>query len=158
MICNAGTLGILIPPSIVMVVAAAVEVSVGRMFLAGVIPGLLAGLMLMLAIYGIAKYKDLPKGDWAGWGEIFDSAKDAAWGLLLIVIILGGIYGGIFTPTEAAAVAAVYAFIIANFVYRDMGPLAQPGQKNLSLLRSGCDHHGPSITRIRARRCSMRAS
>jgi C4-dicarboxylate transporter DctM subunit len=136
-ICNAGTLGILIPPSIVMVVyAAAVEVSVGRMFLAGVIPGLLAGLMLMLAIYGIAKYKDLPKGDWAGWGEIFDSAKDAAWGLLLIVIILGGIYGGIFTPTEAAAVAAVYAFVIATFVYRDMGPLnLGEGQKNLSLLQ-----------------------
>ena len=136
-ICNAGTLGILIPPSIVMVVyAAAVEVSVGRMFLAGVIPGLLAGLMLMLAIYGIAKYKDLPKGDWAGWGEIFDSAKHAAWGLLLIVIILGGIYGGIFTPTEAAAVAAVYAFVIATFVYRDMGPLnLGEGQKNLSLLQ-----------------------
>ena len=136
-ICNAGTLGILIPPSIVMVVyAAAVEVSVGRMFLAGVIPGLLAGLMLMLAIYGIAKYKDLPKGDWAGWAEIFASARDAAWGLLLIVIILGGIYGGIFTPTEAAAVAAVYAFIIATFVYRDMGPLATgDGEARLSLLQ-----------------------
>jgi C4-dicarboxylate transporter DctM subunit len=134
-ICNAGTLGILIPPSIVMVVyAAAVEVSVGRMFLAGVIPGLLAGLMLMLAIYGIAKYKDLPKGEWAGWTEIFASARDAGWGLLLIVIILGGIYGGIFTPTEAAAVAAVYAFVIATFVYRDMGPLATPeGERNLSI-------------------------
>lgn len=136
-ICNAGTLGILIPPSIVMVVyAAAVEVSVGRMFLAGVIPGLLAGLMLMLAIYGIAKYKDLPKGDWAGWREIFAAARDAAWGLLLIVIILGGIYGGIFTPTEAAAVAAVYAFVIATFVYRDMGPLAGAGgEGNYTLLQ-----------------------
>jgi C4-dicarboxylate transporter DctM subunit len=69
-ICNAGTLGILIPPSIVMVVyAAAVEVSVGRMFLAGVIPGLMAGLMLMTAIYVMAKVKNLPKGDWQGWGE-----------------------------------------------------------------------------------------
>ncbi|MEM9552252.1 MAG: TRAP transporter large permease, partial [Pseudomonadota bacterium] len=125
-ICNAGTLGILIPPSIVMVVyAAAVEVSVGRMFLAGVIPGLLAGLMLMITIYVMAKVKDLPKGEWKGWSEIWVSGREAGWGLFLIVIILGGIYGGIFTPTEAAAVAAVYAFFIASFVYRDMGPLAQ---------------------------------
>lgn len=123
-ICNAGTLGILIPPSIVMVVyAASVEVSVGRMFLAGVIPGLLAGFMLMTAIYVIAKIKNLPKGEWRGWSEIFESGREAAWGLFLIIIILGGIYGGIFTPTEAAAVASVYAFVIASFVYRDMGPL-----------------------------------
>ncbi|MDQ2092921.1 TRAP transporter large permease [Rhodalgimonas zhirmunskyi] len=127
-ICNAGTLGILIPPSIVMVVyAASVEVSVGRMFLAGVIPGLLAGLMLMVTIFVMAKVKNLPKGDWLGWGEIFTSAREAGWGLFLIVIILGGIYGGIFTPTEAAAVAAVYAFFIASFVYRDMGPLKEGG-------------------------------
>ncbi len=123
-ICNAGTLGILIPPSIVMVVyAAATDVSVGRMFLAGVIPGLIAGLMLMLGIYLTARVKGLPYQDWAGFREIYDCGRDAIWGLLLIIIILGGIYGGIFTPTEAAAVAAVYAFIIANFVYRDMGPL-----------------------------------
>ena len=123
-ICNAGTLGILIPPSIVMVVyAAATDVSVGRMFLAGVIPGLLAGTMLMLGIYFYARYKNMPKGEWAGWTEIFDSARAASWGLFLIVIILGGIYGGYFTPTEAAAVASVYAFIVSMFVYRDMGPL-----------------------------------
>jgi len=123
-ICNAGTLGILIPPSIVMVVyAAAVDVSVGRMFLAGVIPGLMAGFMLMLGIYGWARYKNMAPQPFAGFGEIAASGLDALWGLLLIVIILGGIYGGIFTPTEAAAVAAVYAFLIANFVYRDMGPL-----------------------------------
>ncbi len=127
-ICNAGTLGILIPPSIVMVVyASATDVSVGRMFLAGVIPGLLAGLMLMTTIYVIAKVKNLPKGEWQGWGEVWASAREASWGLFLIVIILGGIYGGIFTPTEAAAVAAVYAFLIASFVYRDMGPLSADG-------------------------------
>ena len=125
-IANAGTLGILIPPSIVMVVyASATDVSVGRMFLAGVIPGLLAGTMLMVTIYVIAKIRGLPKGDWLGWTEVFASAREAIWGLFLIVIILGGIYGGIFTPTEAAAVASVYAFIIAVFVYRDMGPLAE---------------------------------
>ena len=122
-ICNAGTLGILIPPSIVMVVyAAATDVSVGRMFLGGVFPGLLAGGMLMIAIYFWARIKGLPAQPWQGWGEVAASAADASWGLLLIVIILGGIYGGVFTPTEAAAVAAVYAFLVANFVYRDMGP------------------------------------
>ncbi len=135
-ICNAGTLGILIPPSIVMVVyAAATDVSVGRMFLAGVIPGMLAGLMLMVGILVVAKVKGLPSQPWAGWGEILRSGRDAVWGLLLIIIILGGIYGGIFTPTEAAAVAAIYAFIIANFVYRDMGPLYNGGDEPTSLLK-----------------------
>lgn len=127
-ICNAGTLGILIPPSIVMVVyAAAVEVSVGRMFLAGVLPGLTAGIMLMASIYVVARLTDLPKGDWAGWKEIAVSGREAGWGIFLVVLILGGIYGGVFTPTEAAAVAAVYAWAIACFVYRDMGPLAAEG-------------------------------
>ena len=130
-ICNAGTLGILIPPSIVMVVyAAATDVSVGRMFLGGAIPGLIAGLMLMAGIYITAKWKGLPAQDWAGWGEVLGSARDAIWGLMLIVIILGGIYGGVFTPTEAAAVSAVYAFIIANFVYRDMGPFSAAGHRD----------------------------
>jgi C4-dicarboxylate transporter DctM subunit len=113
-ICNAGTLGILIPPSIVMVVyAAATDVSVGRMFLAGVIPGLMAGFMLMMTIYVIAVKGPPPRAN--GWlGRGFCLRRDAGWGLFLIVIILGGIYGGIFTPTEAAAVAAVYAFFIAT--------------------------------------------
>ncbi|SIO06709.1 C4-dicarboxylate transporter, DctM subunit [Rhodovulum sp. ES.010] len=143
-ICNAGTLGILIPPSIVMVVyASATDVSVGRMFLAGVIPGLLAGLMLMVSIYVIATIRNMPKGDWQGWGEIAASFRDAFWGLMLIGIIMGGIYGipgvtgAIFTPTEAAAVASVYAFVIAVFVYRDMGPLKprEEGGAPVSLLR-----------------------
>ena len=137
-IANAGTLGILIPPSIVMVVyASATDVSVGRMFLAGVIPGLMAGIMLMVTIYIIAKMRNLPKGDWLGWNEIFASAREAVWGLFLIVIILGGIYGGIFTPTEAAAVASVYAFFIAVFVYRDMGPLAaREGKPRQNLIQN----------------------
>ena len=123
-IANAGTLGILIPPSIVMVVyASATEVSVGRMFLAGVIPGLLAGFMLMLAIYVVARIKNLPSEPWRGFYAIVKGGKDAGWGLFLIVIIMGGIYGGAFTPTEAAAVAALYSIFIALFVYRDMGPL-----------------------------------
>lgn len=123
-IANAGTLGILIPPSIVMVVySAATDVSVGRMFLAGVVPGIVAGLMLMIAIYIMARVKNLPAGEWKGISELIAGGKDAGWGLFLIVIILGGIYGGVFTPTEAAAVAAVYACAVSLFVYRDMGPL-----------------------------------
>ena len=141
-ICNAGTLGILIPPSIVMVVyAAATDVSVGRMFLAGVIPGLLAGGMLMVGIYIAARVKGLPSQPFQGWGEVLSAAKDAGWGLLLIVIILGGIYGGVFTPTEAAAVAAVYAFLIANFVYKDMGPFAVKDGKNPLLKGLGVFWH-----------------
>jgi C4-dicarboxylate transporter DctM subunit len=104
------------------------------MFLAGVIPGLIAGIMLMAGIYVMARIRNLPAQPWGGWGEVFKAGYSALWGLLLIVIILGGIYGGIFTPTEAAAVAAVYAFFIANFVYRDMGPLHQPDGAAKSLL------------------------
>ena len=121
-ICNAGTLGILIPPSIVMVVyGAATETSVGKLFMAGVIPGIMLGLMLMVAIYVRARMLDLPRQPRAPLSEILKAGRDSLWGLLLIVIILGGIYGGIFTPTEAAAVAAIYAFFIAVFVYRDIG-------------------------------------
>jgi C4-dicarboxylate transporter DctM subunit len=142
-ICNAGTLGILIPPSIVMVVyAAAVEVSVGRMFLAGVIPGMLAGTMLMIGIYVMARIKNMPAGEWKGWCEVADSFREAFWGLMLIVIIMVGIYGipgltkAIFTPTEAAAVASIYAFIVATYIYRDMGPLAErDGQPKTTLLQ-----------------------
>jgi C4-dicarboxylate transporter DctM subunit len=118
-ICNAGTLGILIPPSIVIVVyAAATDSSVGKLFMAGVIPGIVLGLMLMVAIYVRARKIDLPLQPRASIKEILVAGRNSLWGLLLLVIILGGIYGGIFTPTEAAAVAAVYAFFIAVFVYR----------------------------------------
>jgi C4-dicarboxylate transporter DctM subunit len=121
-ICNAGTLGILIPPSIVMVVyGAATETSVGQLFMAGVIPGIVLGLMLMAAIYVRATMLKLPRQPRASVKEMLTAARESVWGLLLLVIILGGIYGGIFTPTEAAAVAAVYAFIVALFVYRDIG-------------------------------------
>jgi C4-dicarboxylate transporter DctM subunit len=125
-IANAGTLGILIPPSIVMVVyAAATDVSVGRMFLAGIIPGIMAGLMLMLAIYVVARKKNLPAEEWKGLVHWLQAGKKSAWGLFLVVIIMGGIYGGVFTPTEAAIVAAIYSMIVALFIYRDMGPLKE---------------------------------
>ncbi|MEP7206803.1 MAG: TRAP transporter large permease [Casimicrobiaceae bacterium] len=122
LICNAGTLGILIPPSIVMVVyAAATSTSVGKLFMAGVIPGILLGLMLMVAIYIRARMIDLPRQPRVPFREVLIAGRDSLWGLLLLVIILGGIYGGVFTPTEAAAVAAIYAFGVAVFIYRDIG-------------------------------------
>jgi len=120
-VCNAGTLGILIPPSIVLVVyGAATETSVGQLFLAGIVPGIVLGVMMMVAIYVRARMLDLPLQPRASMKEILVAGRNSLWGLLLLFIILGGIYGGVFTPTEAAAVAAVYAFIIAVFVYRDI--------------------------------------
>lgn len=121
-VCNAGTLGILIPPSIVMVVyAAATEQSVGKLFMAGVVPGLLLGVSLMVAIYIVARVKNLPAMPRASLKQVLRAGRESLWGLLLMVIILGGIYSGMFTPTEAAAVAAVYAGFVALFVYKDMG-------------------------------------
>ena len=119
--CNAGTLGILMPPSIVMVVYCAVtEQSVGRLFLAGIIPALLLSASLMLAIYIRARMINLPAQPKASTKELIDSAKDAIWGFFLLFIIMGGIYGGVFTPTEAAAVAAVYAVLVSLFIYKDI--------------------------------------
>lgn len=120
-ICNAGTLGILIPPSIVMVVYAAVtEVSVGRMFMAGVVPGILLGLMLMAAVYWRSGKLQVNKPPKASLRDTLLAFKDSAWGMAVLGIIMGGIYGGIFTPTEAAAVSAVYALFVAVFIYKDL--------------------------------------
>jgi C4-dicarboxylate transporter DctM subunit len=123
-ITNAGTLGILIPPSIVMLVyAAATEESAARLFMAGFLPGIMMGGMLMIVIYIIARIKGLPAQPWVGAKKLLKSSFVASFGLMLIVIVLGSIYGGVCSPTEAAAVSAVYAFFIAIFIYRDMGPL-----------------------------------
>ena len=120
-VTTAGALGILIPPSIAMVIfAVATNTSIGSLFIAGVIPGLmLASMLAGTTAYRAWKngYPRLPK---ATWGERGKALRESIWGLLLIVIVLGGIYGGFFTPTEAAAVSAVYAFIVAVFVYKDI--------------------------------------
>jgi C4-dicarboxylate transporter DctM subunit len=94
--------------------------------MAGVVPGLMLGFLLMLAIYIVARVKDLPRQPRASLREALVAGRDSIWGLMLIVIILGGIYGGIFTPTEAAAVSAVYAFFVAVFIYRDITLRAVP--------------------------------
>ena len=121
-IATAGSLGILIPPSIVMIVyAVATEQSVGKMFIAGIVPGLMLGGMLLLVTWITAVKKGMPRQPRPTMKELWKAFLGAFWGLLLIVMIIGGIYGGIFTPTEAAAVAAVYSAVIALFVYRDMG-------------------------------------
>lgn len=121
-VATSGSMGILIPPSIPMIVYAdAVEESVGKMFIAGILPGMLMGLFLMIATYVAAKRMNMPAEPWLGWGHLARCFGRAFWGLLLIAIVVGGIYGGIFTPTEAAAVAAVYSALIALLVHKDMG-------------------------------------
>lgn len=123
-VSTAGTLGILIPPSIVMLVySAATEVSASRMFMAGFVPGVLIGLILMVTIYVVARRKNLPAEPFAGVGTILRTGFSASGGLLLILLVLGTIYGGVASPTEAAAVAAVYGFFVAMWGYRDVGPL-----------------------------------
>lgn len=131
-VSTAGTLGILIPPSIVMLVySAATEVSASRMFMAGFVPGILIGLVLMIAIYIVARRRNLPAEPFAGWGVIARNAFSASGGLLLIILVLGSIYGGIASPTESAAVAAIYAYLVALWGYRDIGPLkGQPWRKD----------------------------
>ncbi|PLY44026.1 C4-dicarboxylate ABC transporter permease [Janthinobacterium sp. ROICE36] len=120
-ITTSGALGILIPPSIVMVMySVSTNTSVGKLFMAGVIPGMMLAMLLGLTTWFLARKNNYPRMKKASWGERFVTFKKSAWGLLLIVIVMGGIYSGAFTPTEAAAMAAVYAFIIAVFVYKDL--------------------------------------
>jgi C4-dicarboxylate transporter DctM subunit len=120
-ITTSGALGILIPPSIVMVMySVSTNTSVGKLFMAGVIPGLMLAVLLGLTTWILARKHNYPRMDKASWAERWLALRRSAWGLLLIVIVMGGIYSGIFTPTEAAAMAAVYAFIIAVFVYKDL--------------------------------------
>jgi C4-dicarboxylate transporter DctM subunit len=121
-ITTSGALGILIPPSIVMVMySVSTNTSVGKLFMAGVVPGLLLAFCLGMTTWFLARKKNYPRMPKASWGERFAAFRKSAWGLLLIVIVMGGIYTGVFTPTEAAAMSAVYAFFIAVFVYKDMG-------------------------------------
>jgi C4-dicarboxylate transporter DctM subunit len=120
-ITTSGSLGILIPPSIPMVVyCVATNSSVGALFMGGVVPGLMLAATLGAVAWWIARKNDYPRMPRATWKQRVKAFRDSIWGLLLIVIVLGGIYTGLFTPTEAAAVSAVYSFVIAVFVYRDV--------------------------------------
>ena len=124
-ITTSGALGILIPPSIVMVMyAVATNSSVGQLFIAGIDPGIVLATMLGLTTWWIARKNNYPRQPAADWATKWRTFRESIWGLLLIVVVIGGIYTGIFTPTEAAAMSAVYAFLVAVFVYKDM-PLSK---------------------------------
>jgi tripartite ATP-independent transporter DctM subunit len=116
-------LGVIIPPSIPMILyGVSAEVSIGELFIAGFGPGLLIGFGLMLFVWVYCKIKGWGKRDGEGRLSIGPAIRQAAWALLMPVIILGGIYGGIFTPTEASAVAVVYALVVGMVVYREIKP------------------------------------
>ena len=134
-IATSGALGILFPPSINLVIFAVAtsgmqpkgpdgavvdSASVGQLFIAGLVPGLMLATMLGMTTWYRAWRNDYPRMKRASWGECLRAFRDGFWGLFLIVLVLGGIYSGLFTPTEAAAVAAVYAFFIAVFVYKEL--------------------------------------
>ncbi|MCK0509288.1 TRAP transporter large permease [Aromatoleum anaerobium] len=121
-ITTSGALGILIPPSIVMVMySVSTNTSVGSLFMAGVVPGLLLAVFLGVTTWYRARKYDYPRQPKASWGQRLRAFKESAWGLFLIIVVMGGIYTGIFTPTEAAAMSAVYAFFVAVFIYKDLG-------------------------------------
>ena len=120
-IATAGSLGILIPPSIVLIVfGVTAEVSIGKLFMAGVVPGIMIGLMLMVVTYIGAVRLGFKRTQPQPFKIRLRKMREASWGLMTIVVVIGGIYGGIFTPTEAAAVAAMWAFFISVFVYKDI--------------------------------------
>lgn len=121
LIATAGGIGVIIPPSISFVIYGSITgVSIGKLFMAGFIPGLLMGLGLVIATFLLTRNSELQKLPKASGRERWSAFKDAFWGLLMPVIILGGIYGGVFTPTEAAAVAAVYGLFVGVFVYKSI--------------------------------------
>ncbi len=121
LMATAGGIGVIIPPSIPFVIYGAIAgVSIGKIFMAGIIPGLLMGAALIIASLLMVKKMDIEPQPKASFKEKMTALKDAFWGLMMPVIILGGIYGGYFTPTEAAAVAAVYGILVGMFVYRKL--------------------------------------
>ena len=121
LMATAGAIGVIIPPSITFVVYGSIsDTSIGSLFISGVIPGLLMGAALVIITLWLGRKRDLKRLPKATGRQRWEAFKDAFWGLLMPVIILGGIYGGIFTPTEAAAVSAVYGLVIGIFVYKTL--------------------------------------
>ncbi|MDI2589745.1 TRAP transporter large permease subunit [Psychrobacillus sp. NEAU-3TGS] len=121
LLATAGGIGIILPPSIAYIVYGVIaEVSIGELFIAGIIPGLLMALALIITSYFIAKKEKIPTIPKASNKEIWAAFKDAIWGLLAPIIILGGIYTGIFTPTESAVVAVFYGLFVGIFIYKEI--------------------------------------
>lgn len=120
-VAASGMIGLLIPPSIIMILYGVLTgASVAKLFIGGVIPGLLTSAVFMLCNYILAKKLNCPRGDKPKPGETWKSSKEAFWALLMPLIILGGIYGGIFTPTESAVVAVVYGIFVGFCIYRSL--------------------------------------
>lgn len=120
-VCAAGSIGVIIPPSIPMVMYGVVgSQSIGKLFISGIIPGILVGLALMIWTYIYSKKMGYKGGSKSTFIEFLKASWDAKWALLVPVIILGGIYGGIFTPTEAAGIAVIYGFIAGVLLYREL--------------------------------------
>jgi tripartite ATP-independent transporter DctM subunit len=125
--CCASTIGPIIPPSIPFVVLGAMTgISIGRLFLGGAIPGTIMGIYLMGVAYVVSKRRGYAAYSNFSFKEVLRTFKEAFFALLLPIIIMGGILGGIFTPTEAAVIAVVYAFILGVFVYREINPRDLP--------------------------------
>jgi len=118
----AATIGPVIPPSVGFIIYASLaNVSVGKLFLAGAVPGLIMGLYMMIVCYLVARRHDLPRGEPVHWREPWDSFRGAFWALLMPIIILGGIVGGIVTPTEAGVISVVYGMFVGKMVYGEIG-------------------------------------
>ena len=116
---SASIVGPIIPPSITLIVyGSSLQLSISELFLASAVPGLIMSFVFILVAVYQAKKNNFPKEGKSSWEEKIAAVKDGIWALLMPVIILGGIFSGIFTPTEAAVVSVVYAFIIGLFVYK----------------------------------------
>ena len=121
LITSSGSVALLIPPSISAIIyGASTGVSVGALFMAGVGAGVLYGIFFIIYCYWYAKKNNIPREPKAPWSRRLKATKEAAWALGIPIIIMGGIYAGVFTPTEASGVSAIYAIIIAMFIYREM--------------------------------------
>jgi C4-dicarboxylate transporter, DctM subunit len=134
----ASTVGPIIPPSVPMIIVGTLTgLSVGKMFLAGAVPGVLMGIGMMLTVYVLSRRRGYPKGTWQGFGHVLRTSKAAFWAILMTGVILFGIVGGYFTPTEASVISALYAFVVGLFIYKGFRLSALPGLLIESAIGSG---------------------
>lgn len=121
LLASSGSVALIIPPSVTLIIYGAVTgASVGKLFMAGIMAGIIFGMSSLIFIYVYSKKNGLPSYEKVSRKELFQTTKDAAWALMIPVIILGGIYRGIFTPTESAGVSAIYALFVGMFIYKEL--------------------------------------
>ena len=134
----ASTVGPIIPPSVPMIIVGTLTgLSVGKMFLAGAVPGVLLGVGMMITCYILARKRNYPRGTWQGFRYLLSTSRGAFWALLMTAVILFGIVGGYFTPTEASVVSALYAFVVGLYVYKGFKIGDLPGIMIESAIGSG---------------------